>query len=232
MHTAGRIMRPAVCFAVLLILAGCGQSLRSLPPAGLTLHRTIAVFNDGFHSGLLVPWPDADLAFLDPRTDDAPARMPWLEVGFGADAWTRLGGGSCVAIRLSFGSSAAVLMLRHLPDMHPPPRNGSEAQVWHLSLDEQAWHHLIDHLVASVDSDLNYPRKPGVTDWVVFSRERWSVFNNCHDWTASCLETAGLDLEYQNMRTSSGFAEEMAAVNRQLAEARITVIGRAQPPNR
>jgi hypothetical protein len=225
---AGRALRPAhflLSVCLVAVLGGCGQPLRSLPPAGLTAHHQVVVFNDGSHSGLLLPWPDPDLVFLDPRNDDPPSRMPWLEIGFGADAWTRLGGGSSVAARLAFGSSAAVLMLRHQPGMFPMPRPGVEPQLWKVDLDQAAWERLKAHLAAAVDRELSYPRKPGATDWVVFAVERWSIVHNCHDWTAGCLVVCGLDIDHPIGRTSSGFQEEITAISRQLAEAGITVIG-------
>lgn len=224
-------MRPGLFYACLLscvlFLSGCGSALRELPPAGLQAHRTIAVFNDGFHSGILLPWPDPDLAFLDGRSDDKPGAMPWLEIGFGADAWARLGGGSCVGVRLTFSSSAGVYIMRHLPDRSPPPREegGPQPWVWTFQVDQAGWTALVKHIHDGIDPDLNYPRRPGSTDWVTFGRGSWSVFNNCHDWTAGSLAQTGLYLPDHWLRSSGGFADDLAAAKAAIAAAGITVIG-------
>jgi hypothetical protein len=72
---------------------------------------------------------------------------------------------------------------------------------------------------------------------VAFTTVRWSVFHNCHDWTAECLAAMGLDLEEPSLRTSDGFEEDLDETMATLKKAGITVIGpptavptAAQPP--
>ncbi len=228
--TGGRL-KPVLLglLAACLLLAGCGPALRSLPPAGLTKHKTVQVFHNGFHSGLMLTWPDPDLAFLDGRHDDKPAALPWLEIGYGADAWTRLGGGSCTACRLAFTTSAGVLMLRHQPECRPVLHNDGPVRLWAIDLDRAGWDGLLAHIRTSMDASLNYPRKAGATDWVAFTTTRWSILHNCHDWTAECLMAMGLDLNEPSYRSSDSFEEEMDEVMATLAKAGITVVGRPRP---
>ena len=117
------------------------------------------------------------------------------------------------------------MILSHQSGMHPKPRENRAPYVWKLDLDGEAWQRLVAHLHASVDREITYPRRPEATDWVVFAVERWSIFHNCHDWTAGCLAAVGLDLDHPTIRTSSSFAEELQSIETQLAIGGITVIG-------
>jgi hypothetical protein len=222
---AVRSPAPLLLAIVLLLAAGCGQALRSLPPQGLTAHREIVVFSDGFHSGLLLPWPDPALAALDPATGDGPASLPWFEVGFGAAAWMlEAQPGCCTATGMVVCPVPGALAMRHHRDPAPLPRSGAATRTWRLTVDADGWTALAAALRA--DRGPGEPRLPGNPALLCSSPRRWSVLANCHDWTVSRLRDAGLDLRDRTWRGNRDLVGDLDRAVVELAAAGRLVVGR------
>lgn len=206
------------------LLAGCG-GLRQLPPAGLPAGAVeVVVFNDGFHSGLLVPHVP-ELAWLDTQ-DDAIAAWPWNEVGFGADDWVNAREGNSMSkTKLALTSSTGVLMLEHYQTIKRPDRDaGVASQFWHLRFTPAAWERMVAFLKPWADTSIVRLRHGDETRFFIFSPMHWSITRNCHDFVLEWLAAGGLPVTWQMGYTSNWFRNKMNAVVMQLNEAHIEVI--------
>ena len=205
-------------------LAGCG-GLRQLPPAGDPAGAVeVVVFNDGFHSGLLVPHCP-ELAWLDTQ-DDAIAAWPWIEVGFGADDWINAREGTSLSkTKLALTGSTGVLMLEHYQTIKRPDRDaGVASQFWHLRFTLKAWARMVAFLKPWVDTSIVRLRHGNETRFFIFSPIHWSITRNCHDFVLEWLAAGGLPVTWQMGYTSNWFRNKMSAVVGQLDEAHIEVI--------
>lgn len=220
-----RLLTLAVLCA--LLLSGCAglarMPVQAVPSAD---DVRIVVFNDGFHGGFLLP-ARAELAFLDPVTDGAPAGWPWIEVGFGADAWIAAQDpGCCTATWLAFSRSEAVLMCERLPHEQRPPRDAeTPIRFWSITLSPDAWKRLVASIRLWVVDDLVQPRRPEQATFMRFASRKWSSFRNCNDFVVENLDSAGLDLSWRAIYTSGVFCGVMDDATAELEETRTTVIG-------
>ena len=220
-----RLLPPILLLA--LLLSGCAglarQPVRAAPAAG---DVRIVVFNDGFHGGFLLP-ARPELAFLDPVTTGAAAAWPWIEVGFGADAWIAAQDpGCCTATSLAFSRSDAVLMCERLPDERRKPRDPeTPIRFWSLTLAPASWDRLVAAIRLWVVDDLVQPRRPEQARFMRFAAHKWSSFRNCNDFVVETLEPAGLDLSWRAIYTSGIFTSVMDKAEAELAASGTTVIG-------
>ena len=218
---------PTLITLAALLLSGCAglarQPVQAVPSAG---DVRIVVFNDGFHGGFLLP-ARAELAFLDPVTEGTPATWPWIEVGFGADAWIAAQDpGCCTATWLAFSRSEAVLMCERLPDERRQPRDAdTPIHFWALTLSPESWRRLVDSIRLWVVDDLVQPRRPEQPRFMRFASRKWSSFRNCNDFVVENLDAAGLDLSWRAIYTSGVFRGIMDDAADELEETRTTVIG-------
>ena len=202
-----------------LLLTGCASSPartpRIAPPSASDV--TVVIFNDSFHSGFLLP-NQPDLAFLDPQPAGEPATRPWIEVGFGADAWVvARDPGACTAVWLAFSRTAGVLMLEHrVSDLRPPRDPDTPVRFWRIRLSQESWTRLVAELHTWVVEEVVQPRQPDEAAFMRFSARRWSSFRNCHDFVVETLDPVGLDLAWRAVYTSDGFSAVMDGAQREL----------------
>lgn len=211
-------------FALCALLAGCG-GLRQVPPAGISAGAIeVVVFNDGFHSGLLVPHCP-ELAWVDSQ-EDAIAVWPWLEVGFGADDWINAREGTSFSkTKLALTGSTGVLMLEHYQTLKRPDRDvGVPSQFWHLRFTPQAWSRMVAFLKPWSDTSIVRLRHGDETRFFIFSPMHWTITRNCHDFVFEWLAAGGLPTTWQMGYTSNWFRTKMDAIVQQLNEAHIDVI--------
>lgn len=210
-----------------LLLTGCAGLARQPVHAAPTADDVrIVVFNDGFHGGFLLP-ARPELAFLDPVTTGAPATWPWIEVGFGADAWVAAQDpGCCTATWLAFSRSDAVLMCERWPDEQRKPRDPqTPIHFWSLTLSPASWSRLVATVRLWVVDDLIQPRRPEQARFMRFAVHKWSSFRNCNDFVVDALESAGLDLSWRAIYTSGIFTGVMDKAAAELASTGPIVIG-------
>ena len=196
---------------LLALLAGGCAGPRLAPPSTAAAVATVTVFDDGFHSGLLVPRRDR-LADLDPQAAGPAATLPWLEIGFASGDWIASADpGCCTASRLLIIPSDGVLWCLHRPGPERPPRDADHpVRLWRLPLSAAAWDGVQDGILAWVDPAAPLVlRAPERDDFVRLSSRRWSVGGACHDFTADILARAGLHLGWRPVLTSSGLRGQM-----------------------
>jgi len=225
-HYAGGLLflRTLIILVVCLGLAGCG-GLRRLPSPGIATDAIeVVVFNDGFHSGLLVP-NRPELNWLDTQ-DDAIAKWPWLEIGFGADDWINAQEGTSLSkTRLALMGSAGVLMLEHYQTPTRPDRNpGTPSKFWHLRFTPEAWARMVDFLKPWTDTSIVRLRQGDETRFFVFSPIQWTITQNCHDFVLDWLAAGGLPTVWQAGTTSDWFRLKIDEVVRQLQDGGISVV--------
>lgn len=199
--------------------------MRRLPPAGNADGATeVVVFNDGFHSGILVPHVP-ELAWLDSR-NDAIAVWPWLEVGFGADDWVNARQGTSLSkTKLALAGSSGVLMLEHFQTLNRPDRDvGTATRYWHLRFTPAAWARMVEFLKPWADVTIVRLRHGEETRYFIFCPMHWGITRNCHDFVLEWLAAGGLPMTWQMGYTSAGFRSKMEAVAQQLHDAHIEVI--------
>lgn len=222
----GRTQLGCLLFAALL-LSGCATGL-ARPARGAPVTDTdvtVVVFNDGFHSGLLVP-RSPELADLDPQAEGPAVALPWLELGFGADAWVAAHDpGCCTATWLIFSRSPGVLMCEHLANPTRKPRDpNTTLHLWPLRFTAAAWQRLSTEIRTWVDTGLVQPRQPTQASFMRFSTKRWTSFRNCNDFVIETLAPAGLEMVWRPAYTVSGFAAVMEGVVTELERDGIKVI--------
>lgn len=222
------------CWLLLLapFLGGCATGL-ARPARGVVAAPTdieVVVFNDGFHSGLIVPLRP-ELVDLDPQKAGTAATLPWLELGFGADAWVATHDpGCCTATWLAFSRSAGVVMCEHLPEPTRKPRDAeTPIRFWSLRFTEPAWQRLVAEVHTWAETGLVQPRQADKAVFMRYATKRWSSFHNCSDFVVETLAPAGLQIAWRPIYTIGGFAAVMDGVQRDLQRDGVTVIDVSGP---
>lgn len=185
---------PLVLLAAVLLLCGCGARLERLPPPGLAEAERVLVFADGMHSGVVLAATPA-LAALDAQPAGAPAGMPYLEVGFAADAWIAADNpGMCMKLAMATTTQRGVLYLVHLPASDRPRREAeTPIRTWVLPLSAEGRRRLGERIDSWVDTSAPVVlRLPARTSFMRFATRDWKLSHNCHDFTVDLLHAAGI----------------------------------------
>ena len=215
----------------LLLLAGCA-TLRTLPPPDLQPAHRITVFNDGFHSGVMLDKAALPPGF-DPRSGDLPAQWPMLTVHFGEQLWTDGEDTSILhALRLVVVPGRGVVQSDHTrADLQDVPGvEFAHLRTWTFAVNQEG----IDRLVAVLQQrwldGRIMERQEGEASNLYPSPLSWSVFHSCHDFTVAMLRAAGLDLRGRWLYLAGGLATDLDDASRELRVAGIRVIGVAPDP--
>lgn len=186
--------------ALTITLVGCSDEPDAPTPADTPkAPRTNRVYvaNHGWHTGLIVPF--GALNRVVPGLQDRFDSGTWYEVGWGdqgfyqADQVT-----ATLALRASLRSSGTVLHLVSLADDPRAYFGNSELLAVCLASGELA--SLLQFVAASFARDRSgapQPLGPGIYGDSEFYRGagRYHLFNTCNRWTATALQSAGLDID-------------------------------------
>lgn len=229
----GARFRSAGLLLAALLLAGCGGILRSVPPQGLKGTRTILVFADHFHSGIVLP-----SAAVGPELDGRPARelegRPWTALHFGEEVWmTDLSTGFWHAASLAVSPGPGMLEVDRLPsrDLTPLGVDAARLRWWSFPVDEAGW----SGLLAAFEGrwvDRGRPQAPAPVAFARYlpSSRKWSLSNNCHDFTLDLLRGAGLDLRPRAIYDAGRLRKDLDRAQEELDAAGVVVIGPCLPP--
>jgi len=136
-----------------------------------------------------------ETAFLDRGTADKPSTSPYIEVAFGAQGWfdspTR---GWLLAVRLALVGADGATMLARRWALRPGRPHGPLVRQWWFEVDESAWRALVAELRERVVLPDTFVRAPDAYVYVVPCAQRWTIFDNCHDFTLAMLAVVGLKL--------------------------------------
>lgn len=184
---------------VAVLLAGCAGSPRPVVPQMPEAHELV-VLVDHFHGVLAVPAADLDADLRGPL-DVLPGA--WITIHFGEQRWmTDLGAGSGHAASLFFGGGPGLIeqdrLLRLSEDElaylgFEPAR----VRAWRFRLDERAWAAWQERLRRRwLAGGGMAPPLPGPTVFL-FTAERWTVANNCHDFVLDLIRAGGVPVPWR-----------------------------------
>lgn len=188
-----------------LALTGCGFRVPSDPahPAA-----TVTVFNDGFHSGFIVPYDDLPFE-LSTAEGKKP---PFVEVGFSEWKWgMNFDRTNSHALRLVFWPSPGVVMVSYLADERRNADTLVPRIAFAIPLDAAQKQAFYDELLAWID-----PRKPALyttsgerPTHFLASTHSYMLQSNCHDFTAHMLRVIGIPVPRTLARTPARFTREL-----------------------
>jgi hypothetical protein len=221
-------MRLTVVLLLLLALVGCARGPGHLPPTGAVEVVRLRVFTDGFHSGLVLPRVALPRT-LDPVVEGWPQSFAGRSFHYGEEDWTSGENMSDLhAVRLAFIPGVGVIQTDATP-LDPPEIPGtdrSRMRVWTFALSEAAYEALLarlqqEWLVAGSAPRLPFPGDPS---HLITCPHDWSVWHNCHDFTADLLRTAGLDLPSHTIATAGVLAGDLDLAQAALDRAGVRVL--------
>ncbi|MBA2480314.1 MAG: DUF2459 domain-containing protein [Planctomycetes bacterium] len=165
---------------------------------------TITVFNDGFHSGFIVPYDGMPIELDRQRGSDRVA-MDYVEISYGEASWLQdLDRSALHAMRLIAISGDGMFMMVN----HPLPAcEGPEAlrtRYWDLPVTAAGRDAFYAALDVWLDRTRTYVRPPDDPMFLYPSTHRYSVFANCHDFTIAGLKAMGFPWHGQGLIATSG----------------------------
>lgn len=191
-------MRLALLALFCLIGTGCiGIGRQPWPPAAdIPAAVTVYLFNDGFHSGIVMPSWALPLEVADRYADGSARKRPWVEIGYGEEQWlTARDQGLLHSARLFVWPDDGMLLIRYLDTPFPPRIRDHQSRSWPLQVSADGWARFSDLLATWVDTESHVlvPRDlPGC--YYLYSRNAYWIGRTCHDFTAACLRSFGLPL--------------------------------------
>ncbi len=193
----------AVAAAIIAVAAGIlvPRPLLPLQRAGEegATRRTVLLLSNPIHTDIALPAdPDVVARFSSMAADGLPIDAPgarWLVVGWGgrsfyveAPPWADL---KPLPVWRAFTLDSSVMHVLVAGDISP-----EHPAVTVLDLDETEFEALLDHTVASFDTDAGgfHLAAPGYGDDDLFydARGWFNALAGCNVWTASALRAAGL----------------------------------------
>ena len=192
--------------SVLLILFGCTVTppARSPPEVRCAATRTFQVVNHGWHTGIVVA--SRDLVQRLPALGRDFGGGDFVELGWGDEAFYRAPrAGVGQALGAAFRSGGSVLHVVRVPG----ERHGSGGDSISLTVGEDGYRRLLDHLAASFaltpQGDLQM-LGPGLYGDSRFYRAhgRYSLYHNCNTWVAEAVALSGVALRSTSVLTAAG----------------------------
>jgi len=188
----------------------------------------VRVFTDGFHSGLVLPRVSVPRD-LDPAVEGWPQTFRGRSFHYGEAAWTSGENMSDFhAVRLAFVPGVGVIQTDatplDLPDI--PGTDRAHLRVWTFALDTASLEALLQRLRQEWLVPGAVPRLafPGDPSHLIACPNDWSVWHNCHDFTADLLRAAGLDLPSHTIATAGVLASDLDLAQAALDRAGVQVL--------
>lgn len=197
-----RMLRLALCC---LLCAGCAirPSAAPEPPSADAL---VIAFVDGFHSGVVLERAPAPARLLPPATND----RPWVVLHFGERRWiSGEADGLGDALRLACATGDGGVQVDAVP-WWVHDRGGtdpSRLRVWAFPVSGACRDALWARLDSWVGPGPSHPLPHGGCWWP--SPRRWSVWCNCHDFTADLLGAAGIAVSLPPLALAGALQEEL-----------------------
>lgn len=209
-------------------LGGCARSPSRVPPSDRPPFTRIIVFADDFHSGVVIPRRDLPWN-LDPLVSALGQTLPGRSFHYGEQAWTSGEDMSRLhAVRLAFIPGDGVIQSDATELGHPqiPSLDPDTRRVWIFPCTEAAR----DALVLRLKTEWLMPDPIAVraveaeATHLFACRHSWSVWHNCHDFTADLLRAAGLNLPSHTIATAGVFARDLDLAVEALHAGRVTAL--------
>ncbi|MBA3708724.1 MAG: DUF2459 domain-containing protein [Planctomycetes bacterium] len=185
-------------------MPGCMASSRRTRAADEPAVMTLTVFEDGFHSGFIVPYQGLPIE-LDRQRGSDRVPMDYVEISYGDAAWLQdLDRSLLHGLRITVATGDGMfLMINHpFPACEGP--DGVNARYWDIPLTAAGR----DAFVAALDSWLDrsraYVRPPDDPMFLFDSTHRYQLFGNCHDFTIAGLKAIGFPWNGHSIIATSG----------------------------
>lgn len=185
-----------LAFVFPLMLCGC-SSRAVVEPIPTSVE--IAVFNDGFHSGLLIP---RDSFALEVHSNFTDKSLSYVEVGFSDWQWITGQDRSPKHIsRLLIlpGDGALIVKLKEVPDI--TSLKDSRCFAFSIKIDQETLDKINAEIIRWIDL-----RRPGVASkqdpgaHYFHSTKPYLLSGNCHDFTAQLLQSTGWPIRFPFFR--------------------------------
>jgi hypothetical protein len=213
-----------------LILCGCSSRAGTEPiPKGVE----IAVFNDGFHSGFLIP---REFFALEVHSRFTQASKSFVEVGFSDWQWvTGQDRSPSHVSRLLFvpGEGALIIKLKEAPDI--TSLQDSRSFAFSITVDQETLEKINAEIIRWLDL-----RRPGVAAkqdpgaHYFHTTPPYLLSRNCHDFTAKILQSAGWPIRFPffRFRLPEQFTQDLknTAMALQLAGWQVRILKSPENP--
>lgn len=205
---------PLLLLGLLLFCAGCLGPVESLyPPAQGQASRDIYVYNNHWHTGVVL-----NRASLSPRAQKCFAAFgayPWVEIGWGDDAFYRAADPSSgLALGAVFCSGGTTL---HVVGVQPTPAwfyRGYDVDLYHIRISEEGLRQMEDYILDSLATDSlgrSVVLQNGLYGFSRFYAARGSyyVFHTCNNWTAEAIRKTGFPITPVYAQTAGNVAFQL-----------------------
>jgi hypothetical protein len=215
---------------VVLLLAGCAQPVRQVPPPSLKPLHELQIWVDHFHSAVIVKADDCDPALL-PWVAPADPQVPWRAIHYGERAWmTDPTTGTWHAFSLYFTGGPGLVQMDRLfavgdRDLTYVGFDPARARCWRFQVDERGWRAWQERLRQHWATGGTNPSTPGPATTYIETEQRWTRSCNCHDFTADLLRAAGCDLTPRGWYGARQLTRDLDRAVESLSTQGITVIG-------
>ena len=196
-----------------VILTGCWPDARPHPiPVSGGSPVTIQVFDDGFHSSLIIPEDLCPVSFQDDLVKDR--QNQWVEFGFSDLQWaTHQTRSTWHILRLLAVPSRGAIVVQYHAKPGRSPLFLAPRLHYDLTLTPMGAAALREYLAETLDVGSGAFKSSEFPDyWLVMSACDYQLLWNCHDYTARTLRRIGLPMRHDLFRTSSTFSHELADV--------------------
>ena len=197
-----------------LLCAGCAMPIRPLyPPAPNQPAQILYVYNNHWHTGFVLRYAD-----LPARQQHLFAEFkddPWIEIGWGDDAYYPAPQGtSGLKLHAAFASTGSVV---HVAGVDPNPVAHYRlyyVEIYRIHLTPAGYARLLDFISAAIPTDGQgrpLPAGPGLYGHSRFYRARghYSFLHTCNNWTADGLRAAGFPISPLYAQTAQNFSFQM-----------------------
>ncbi len=216
-----------------LLLVGCWPDARPRPieDADAAPSR-IQVFDDGFHSSLVIPEELCPVKFQDDTVQDRSGQ--WVEFGFSDLQWaTHQTRSPWHILRLLLVPSQGAIVIQYHTKPGRSPLFVKPRVCYDVELTPMGSAALQEYLTQTLDISSGAFKSSEFPDyWLVMSSCDYQLRWNCHDYTARALRRIGLPMRHDLFRTSGTFNQELAEVMAAYRQAGSGPIGpdRIVPP--
>lgn len=221
-------MRLFVMLVLLVAAGGCARVPARIPPTGGVAVAEMQVFTDGFHSGVVLPraWLPREVDPLGPAwAHSRPARS----FHYGEEAWTSGEDMSKLhAARLAFWPGVGVVQSDLTGWSRPriPGTDPDRFRTWTFRLDLRAREAVVQRLQSEWLAPHAMPRliDDAEATHLFPARHDWSVWWNCHDFTADLVRAAGVDLPAHTIATAGVLTQDLDLAVQAMHRAGVTVL--------
>ncbi len=210
----------------LLAFVGCGARSVHIPRSDPEPAMTLTVFDDGFHSGFILPYDGMPIVLDRERAQAQPPLPPFVEIGFGEARWLQgLDRSFLHAVRLGVWPADGMIMMVNLPERIRTDAEAAHTRYWELQLTVAGKRAVYAEFDRWIDRRRVYVRPANDPQFFYESTHRYTVFRNCHDFTLAILRAACFPLGSRWVTSSGSFDRQMSRGVELLQAAGIHAIG-------